>query len=139
MKAIVLAISILLSTPAWSADLSAYYGLWAGSVVEGPASLVPEVERQHNQYEVSIELVPGNYTVKYPSLGCSGKLRLLANKGRHFRFQDQLEYGSDSCAFGGYTELMMIDPYSAAFHWFDNNGVLRAKGVLKRNNQTLLL
>ncbi|WP_455198202.1 hypothetical protein [Kaarinaea lacus] len=119
---------------AWTAELSDYYGVWTGAVVEGPVT-----GKNHDRYEVVIELVPGKYTIEYPSLRCGGKLRLQRKKGRHFQFRDELEYGKELCAFGGYTQLQMINASLAAFQWFDNNGVLRAKGMLKRDGQTLAL
>lgn len=119
---------------AWSAELSDYYGVWAGDVVEGPAR-----GSMHDRYEVVINFLPGSYTIDYPSLKCGGKLRFQGKKGRHFHFRDELEYGKDKCAFGGFTELQMISTTLAAFQWFDSNGVLRAKGMLKRNTKTFSL
>lgn len=124
----------LLPLCAWPGELSDYYGLWTGAVVEGPVR-----GKSHDRYKVMIELVPGKYTINYPTLNCGGKLLLQGKKGRHFHFRDELEYGKDQCAFGGYTELQMISSYLAAFQWFDSNGVLRAKGMLKRKSQTIAL
>ncbi|WP_455216999.1 hypothetical protein [Kaarinaea lacus] len=129
-----LLILIVLPVITWASELSDYYGVWTGAVVEGPVS-----GKEHDRYEVVIQLVPGKYTIEYPSLKCGGKLRLQGKKGRHIQFKDELEYGKELCAFGGYTQLLMIDTQNAAFQWFDNNGVLRAKGMLKRDSQTLAL
>ena len=113
MKPGLFALLFLLPVCAWSAGLSDYYGVWAGAVVEGPVS-----GKSHDRYEVVIELVPGKYTIDYPTLRCGGVLRLQGNKGRHFHFKDELDYGKDHCAFGGYTELQMINTSLAAFQWF---------------------
>jgi len=114
--------------------ISDYYGVWKGSVVEVQAD-----GKAYSRYAVVIQLVPGNYTISYPSLKCGGKLLLKGNTGRHFHFRDKLEYGKDQCAFDGFTELLMISTSKAAFQWFDSNGVLRAKGMLERNSRTLAL
>lgn len=134
MKSCLFALLFLFPVFAWSAELSDYFGVWTGAVVEGPVS-----GKEHDRYEVVIELVPGQYSIDYPSLNCGGKLRLQGKKGRHFHFRDELVYGKDVCAFGGHTELQMISTSLAAFHWFDANGVLRAKGMLKRNTKTIAL
>lgn len=134
MKPGIFVFLLLLPVYAWSANLSDYYGVWAGSVVEGPVS-----GKSHDRYNVIIELVPGKYSIDYPTLKCGGKLVLQGKKGRHFHFRDKLEYGKSLCAFGGYTELQMINADLAAFQWFDSNGVLRAKGMLKRRSQTIAL
>lgn len=139
MKPSLLVLLIVLPVLGWAAgqreyELSDYYGVWKGTVVEGPVT-----GKTHDRYEVVIEFAPGKYSIHYPSLKCGGKLRLQGRKGRHFHFRDELEYGKEHCAFGGYTELQMISTTLAAFQWFDGNGVLRAKGMLKRKSQTLVL
>ena len=134
MKVSLFAALLIWSVYAWSVELSDYYGVWAGDVVEGPVN-----GKSHERYKVVIEFVPGKYTIDYPTLKCGGRLFFQGNNGRHFHFKDQLEYGKDQCAFGGYTELLMISAKKAAFHWFDSNGVLRAKGMLRRESRTLVL
>lgn len=134
MKPVLIALLLLLPVDAWSVELSDYYGVWKGAVVEGPVS-----GKSHDRYEVIIELVPGKFSIDYPTLNCGGRLHLQEKKGRHFHFRDELKYGKSQCAFGGYTELQMISHDLAAFQWFDNNGVLRAKGMLKRNSRTIAL
>lgn len=139
MRFRVLTLLLIFPAYAWSAELSDYYGVWAGTVVEGPVAGKPGASRKHDRYNVIIELLPGKYQIDYPALNCGGKLQLHRKKGRHFYFRDKLEYGRDKCVFGGYTELQMIRPDLAAFQWFDSNGVIRAKGMLKRNSQTMAL
>ena len=129
----------VLTAHAWAAgitnhELSDYYGVWKGSIVEGSA-----FGNSHERYDVIVEIVPGRYTIDYPSLKCGGKLRFQGRNGRHFHFRDELEYGKDQCVSGGYTELQMVSTTLAAFQWFDSNGVLRAKGLIKRNKHTFAL
>lgn len=134
MKQFLFVFLFMLPAYAWSVELSDYYGVWRGAVVQGPAT-----GKTHDRYDVVVELAPGKYTIDYPSLKCGGKLRLRGNNGRHFHFRDELEYGREHCVLGGYTELLMISTTHAAFQWFDSDGVLRAKGMLKRNSQTIAL
>lgn len=134
VRACLVVFLLLLPVYAWPVELNDYYGVWAGHVVEGPVS-----GKSHERYMVVIELVPGKYTIDYPTLKCGGKLLFQGNNGRHFHFRDELEYGKDQCALGGYTELLMISTSKAAFQWFDSNRVLRAKGMLRREKKTFAL
>lgn len=132
---------LLLGLPAtsWSADIRHYFGIWTGTIIEGPVNGGAGQREQHKRYKINIKFGPKGYRVDYPTLGCGGKLHLLGTRGRHFRFRDELEYGKDRCSDGGYTELQMISHTLAALQWFDANGVFRAEGMLKRNAQTVVL
>jgi hypothetical protein len=134
MRTSLFVLLIALPVYAWPVELNDYYGVWAGNVIEGPVS-----GKSHERYMVIIEFVPGKYTIDYPTLKCGGKLLFQGNTGRHFHFRDKLEYGKGQCALGGYTELLMISTRKAAFQWFDSNGVLRAKGMLRRERKTFSL
>ena len=131
-----LVVLVTLMTPvsAWPADLSDYFGVWTGTIVEGPTT-----GREHLRYEVRLEFAPGSYTFNYPSLGCSGSLQLLSRRGRHLRFRDKLKQGKSQCSDGGRTELQIIGPNLVAYQWFDANGEFRAEGYLKRKDQIMVM
>jgi hypothetical protein len=110
-----------------------FYGVWSGQVTE-----VIVGGRRYASYEVNISLVPGEYRVEYPTLGCGGQLHLLGRQGGEVRFRDELGYGRDHCSDGGRTELRFISPQLRAYLWFDAKGVLKAEGVLKRQVQMVV-
>lgn len=131
---VVILVALMLPAFVLSADVRDYFGIWTGTVVEGPIT-----GSEHKRYEVSIGIAPGKYTIEYPSLNCGGKLHLSGSKGRHFSFRDELEYGLDQCSTGGRTELQFVRPDLMAYQWFDVNGVLRAEGMLKRRSLTMVM
>ena len=126
----VAALAAGLPTTLWSESRSDFFGVWTGTVTE-----VVVAGSHYSNYEVSISLVPGDYSVDYPTLGCGGRLRLLEQRGRQVRFRDELGYGFDACSNGGRTELRLVGPNLGAYLWFDAEGHLRAEGVLKRRRQ----
>jgi hypothetical protein len=139
VRQVILIVLLGLPVSAWAGDIREYYGVWTGVIVQGPDVGTPGSGGEHKRYEIKIVFGPAGYRVEYPSLGCGGKLHLVGTKGRHFHFRDELEYGKDRCSDNGYTELQMISHTRAAIQWFDAGRVFRAEGMLKRNDNTLVL
>ena len=128
---------LLLFSMSISTQLSAgqdYFGVWYGTVVE-----MVEAGKQYERYEVTISLVPGEYRIDYDSLGCGGKLQLQMQRGRFFRFKDDLNYGLEKCVSGGRTEIHFLNPGLAAFQWFDKNGVLKVEGHIRKQQTQLMI
>ena len=126
---------LLLITLPWAlyaAQPKEHYGQWSGMVAE------PGGKGSFSRYQVTINILPGEITVDYPSLGCGGHLVPLPRKGRHLGFREHLEYGLEQCAKGGRTELFLISPELAAYQWYDAEGRLRAEGMLKRRRQVVM-
>ena len=139
MRQMIVIVLLWFPLSAWSGDIREYYGVWTGVLVQGPDIGVPGSGREHKRYEIKIVFGPAGYRVDYPSLGCGGKLHLVGTKGRHFHFRDELDYGKDRCSDKGYTELQMISHTKAAIQWFDAGGIFRAEGMLKRDDQNMVL
>jgi hypothetical protein len=110
-----------------------YYGVWSGTLTQ-----MVVAGQQYEQYEVTLTVTPHEYRIDYDSLGCGGVLRLLARRGRFYRFVDELNYGLKNCDNGGRTEIHFINPGLAAFQWFDKKGVLKVEGRLKRQPQMMI-
>lgn len=115
---------------AWS-DPSVY-GVWQGVLTEEVVA-----GQKYDQYEVTLTLAPNEYRIDFDSLGCGGPMQLLVKKGRFFRFRDALDYGLAVCSNGGRSEVHILGPDRALYQWFNANGVLKAKGYLKRQPQVL--
>ena len=80
------------------------------------------------------ELGNGGYrgAVDYPSLGCSGWLTILEERGGVYRFQERLERGPHDCGNGGIVELRVTGQGSIQVDWYFTDGRLGATAVLRR-------
>lgn len=120
-----------LPQPLWSETQGDFFGVWTGTVTE-----VVTAENRHASYEVTISLVPGDYRVDYPTLGCGGRLHFLERHGRWMRFRDELSYGLDVCS-SGRTAFRLDGQERGVYMWFDGNGRLKAEGALTRRGQLM--
>jgi len=116
----------------WSEPGSEFFGVWSGTVTE-----VVEAGKRYSRYDVSISLVPGDYRVDYPTLGCGGRLRFMEQHGRWMRFRDELGYGLDACT-NGRTAFRLDGPGRGVYMWFDAGGRLKAEGVLIRRREVMV-
>lgn len=124
---------LMASTSGVASDGGKYLGVWSGTLTE-----MVVAGQQYERYPVTLTMAPNAYRIDYESLQCGGSLHLLNHRGRFFRFRDELNYGLKNCDNGGRTEVHFISPELAAFQWFDQKGVLRVEGHLKRHRQTML-
>ena len=129
---ILLVLSLCVSTKLGAGE--DYFGVWRGTVVE-----MVEAGKQYQRYGVTISLTPGKYRIDYDTLECGGLLQLQMQRGRFFRFKDDLNYGLDHCVTGGRTELHFINSNLAAFQWFDKNGVLKVEGHIRKQQTQLMI
>lgn len=123
--------AVCLPQSVWPEPGSDFFGVWTGTVTE-----VVEAGKRYSSYDVSLSLVPGEYRVDYPTLGCGGRLRFMERHGRWMRFQDELGYGLESCA-NGRTAFRLDGPGRGVYMWFDENGRLKAEGTLRRSRQVV--
>lgn len=110
-----------------------YFGVWNGSLTE-----MIVAGQKYEQYDVTVTVTPLEYRIDYESLKCGGILRLVNQQGRFYRFRNELNYGLKNCGNGGRTEIHFINPGLAAFQWFDEKGVLKVEGHLKRQPQLMI-
>lgn len=110
-----------------------YLGVWNGTLTQ-----MIVAGQKYEEYNVTITVTPHEYRVDYDTLECGGILRLLNQRGRFYRFRDELSYGLKNCDNGGRTEIHFINPDLAAFQWFDKSGTLKVEGHLKRRPQVMV-
>lgn len=120
----------LLAAPARAGDGNPFVGVWYGVVTE-----MRVAGSRYDRYEVNIEIVPGAYSMDYPTLGCGGRMELQRKEDDMLQFQEKLEYGKELCSSGGRTILRMIQPGVTEYLWFDEQGALKVQGLLKRQRQ----
>jgi hypothetical protein len=121
-----------LALPAWAGERSVFFGVWQGMVTQ-----VQVAGSRYTQYEVNIRIVPGDYHLDYPGLGCGGRLELLHKEKKMVQFHEELEYGKEKCSGGGRTVLRFIRADIAEYLWFDDQGELKVQGLLKRQQQVM--
>jgi hypothetical protein len=109
-----------------------YQGVWHGELVE-----MVVAGEQYEQYGVTLTISAHEYRIDYDSLDCAGVLHLQKQRGRFYRFRDELNYGLRRCESGGHTQIHFINSQRAAFQWFDKKGVLKVEGYLKRQAQLM--
>lgn len=134
MKTVLL---FLLALTAWfsteaGAD-NANLGVWSGTLIQ-----MVVAGQQYEEYEATVTVTPDEYRVDYDSLDCGGVMHLLKQRGRFYRFREELDYGLSHCDNGGHAEIHFINSGLAAFQWFDKNGVLKVEGRLKRWPQLMI-
>jgi hypothetical protein len=121
-----------LTTSGWAGERSVFFGVWQGMVTQ-----VQVAGSRYTRYEVNIRIVPGDYHLDYPGLGCGGRLELVHKEKEMVQFHEELEYGKEKCSGGGRTVLRFIRPGVTEYLWFDEQGVLKVQGLLKRQRQLM--
>ncbi|HEX8282710.1 MAG TPA: hypothetical protein VF588_05120 [Pyrinomonadaceae bacterium] len=78
----------------------------------------------------------GDYTVEYPSLGCSGRWRLLSLSSRRAIFRETITSGVERCAQGGRVVLQRLNARQLGY-WFSQAGSkdYSASAILNRRRR----
>lgn len=98
-------------------------GVWEGSAYQPNTT---------SNWTIKTTIANTQASIDYPSLRCGGDLTLLKRTANQMQFRETLTYGKSTCVNNGKTVITQTGANTAAFEWFDNNGVKGAYGNLKR-------